>query len=87
VTQGIEDKVVVVTGASSGRGEAAAPYPPLVMSAHGYDPPVEPNEGPSAMRSRTGRFEAGETGGWPVRQEQAQRILVAALGILRLITQ
>jgi hypothetical protein len=28
-------------------------------STHGYEPPVEANEGASAMRSRTGRFEAG----------------------------
>ena len=35
------------------------------------------------MRSRTGRSKTGAgTGGRPVRQEQAQGILVAALGML-----
>ena len=33
--------------------------PGYLMSEFGYGPPVEVNEGRSAMRSRTGRFEAG----------------------------
>jgi hypothetical protein len=60
------------------------------MAAHGYEPPVEASEGASAMRSRSGHYERSVRewamregwGGRPVRQEQAQGILVAALGML-----
>jgi hypothetical protein len=64
-------------------GQSAARRALLKLAASGYELPVEADEGPSALQSRTGRSEAGAgTGGRPVRQEQAQGILVAALGML-----
>jgi hypothetical protein len=68
LTHSLDSQTVVVAG---------------LESAPGYVPSLDANERASAMRSRSGRFEAGAgTGGRPVRQEQAQGILVAALGML-----
>ena len=58
------------------------------MTAPGLEPPVEANQGASAMRARIDIVSVREwavrqgLGGRPVRQEQSQSVLVAALGML-----